>query len=571
MKVKRVAAGLLCACLCVSVTTACSGGGSSSQSSSQSEAKKTEPKGKDIRKLYIRAPKSAEEMTATFWNTASGKTADVKMNKTDESGGSIIYCCDADANLYNMVHVTCGDIKSGDAAFNSFISGWNLRGERLLPYVVGTEPEYDAKFETKTFEFDGYGKKVYIWTPDDYDAKSEEKYSVIYTFDGQSVLTTGVERGMDNDEISWNVSENVRSMTSVTGNKAIVVAIDNASGNRMDELVPDLGEINTEGMGDVKADDLTRKRGTAFADFVCDTVMPYVNENYNVYTDARHTSLSGSSLGGLETFFTVLSHPDKFGTGGVMSATFDMYTDKEWTEFLGDKYDMENAPLLYFYAGGYESDNGDVSQTMYNKLIENGYPKDRLVYSKNESGEHLIDYWRSIYPEFLQAAFTKDVPALEFGVFVQYADKSDPVEKYLEEMEIDKNDLKPGYVYYDNSETKWEKVYAYWWGGPSINSVTKESYYLAEWPGFKMEQIEGTDIYRIVAPYAVTGIIFDSGVTDREVYEGKTAYQTVDLQYSENLMGKVYKIDMSVKPKADPGTMKTKHRYSEGSWSEYKK
>ena len=77
------------------------------------------------------------------------------MNKTDESGGSIIYCCDADANLYNMVHVTCGDIKSGDAAFNSFISGWNLRGERLLPYVVGTEPEYDAKFETKTFEFDG--------------------------------------------------------------------------------------------------------------------------------------------------------------------------------------------------------------------------------------------------------------------------------------------------------------------------------------------------------------------------------------------------------------------------------
>ncbi len=432
-------------------------------------------------------------------------------------------------------------------------------------------PAAILKAVTRRLKFDGYGKKVYIWTPDDYDAKSEEKYSVIYTFDGQSVLTTGVERGMDNDEISWNVSENVRSMTSVTGNKAIVVAIDNASGNRMDELVPDLGEINTEGMGDVKADDLTRKRGTAFADFVCDTVMPYVNENYNVYTDARHTSLSGSSLGGLETFFTVLSHPDKFGTGGVMSATFDMYTDKEWTEFLGDKYDMENAPLLYFYAGGYATDNGDVSQTMYNKLIENGYPKDRLVYSKNESGEHLIDYWRSIYPEFLQAAFTKDVPALEFGVFVQYADKSDPVEKYLEEMEIDKNDLKPGYVYYDNSETKWEKVYAYWWGGPSINSVTKESYYLAEWPGFKMEQIEGTDIYRIVAPYAVTGIIFDSGVTDREVYEGKTAYQTVDLQYSENLMGKVYKIDMSVKPKADPGTMKTKHRYSEGSWSEYKK
>ena len=565
MKIKYFLAGLLCVCLGTSMMTACA----NPQSAQSSEAQ--EVKTEKLHKLYIRAPKEFTELTVMFSCTGSGKTADVKMTKSGEDDTCAIFSCEADVNLYNLVRVKNGEKEGFDVAFNSFISGWNLRGERLLPYVVGTEPEYDAKFETKTFEFDGYGKKVYIWTPDDYDTKSEEKYSVIYTFDGQSVLTTGVERGMDNDEISWNVSENVRSMTSVTGNKAIVVAIDNASGNRMDELVPDLGEINTEGMGDVKADDLTRKRGTAFADFVCDTVMPYVNENYNVYTDARHTSLSGSSLGGLETFFTVLSHPDKFGTGGVMSATFDMYTDKEWTEFLGDKYDMENAPLLYFYAGGYATDNGDVSQTMYNKLIENGYPKDRLVYSKNESGEHLIDYWRSIYPEFLQAAFTKDVPALEFGVFVQYADKSDPVEKYLEEMEIDKNDLKPGYVYYDNSETKWEKVYAYWWGGPSINSVTKESYYLAEWPGFKMEQIEGTDIYRIVAPYAVTGIIFDSGVTDREVYEGKTAYQTVDLQYSENLMGKVYKIDMSVKPKADPGTMKTKHRYSEGSWSEYKK
>ncbi len=357
---------------------------------------------------------------------------------------------------------------------------------------------------------------------------------------------------------------------SVTDNKAIVVAIDNGSVYRMDELVPDLGNINTEGMDNVNADDLTHKRGSDFADFVCDTVMPYVQKSYNVYDDARHTSLSGSSLGGLETFCTVLSHPDKFGTGGVMSATFDMYSDKEWTEFLSDKYNMENAPFLYFYAGGYNTDNGDVSETMYNKLIEKGYPKDKLVYSKNESGEHFIDYWRSIYPEFLQAAFTQDVPALEFGTPINYKDKSDPVEKYLEEMEIDINDLKPGYVYYDNSETKWEKVYAYWWGGPSINSVTKESSYLAEWPGIEMEQIKGTDIYRIVAPYAVTGIIFDSGVTDRAVSEGKEAYQTVDLQYSIDLMGKVYKIDMSVEPSTDPGKMKTKHRYSEGSWSEYK-
>ena len=58
-------------------------------------------------------------------------------------------------------------------------------------------------------------------------------------------------------------------------------------------------------------------------------------------------------------------------------------------------------------------------------------------------------------------------------------------------------------------------------------------------------------------------------MTDREVAEGKEAYQTVDLEYSTETIGKIYKIDMSVEPKTDSGTMKTKHRYPEGAWSDY--
>ena len=170
----------------------------------------------------------------------------------------------------------------------------------------------------------------------------------------------------------------------------------------------------------------------------------------------------------------------------------------------------------------------------------------------------------------MEAAFTHNVAALEHGVPVHYDDKTDPYEEYLEEMELDKASDKPGYVYYDNSETKWDKVYAYWWGGMAVNSITKETYYFADWPGIQIEQIEGTDIYRVVAPLGVQGIIFDSGVTDKAVSEGKDAYQTTDLPYSNALIGKVYKINMSVEPKADPGAMKTKRRYSAGNWSEYK-
>lgn len=575
MKMKRLTAGVLSGMVCLSMMAACSQNEKSPESTpteqtpatAEATQKTTEPA---LHTLYIQAPKEYTEMTATFLNSVSGKTTDVKMKQCGQDGSELTFSCEADANLYNMVHVSSGDSKSFDVAFNPCVSGWYFKDNDLLPWVQGKALSYDPQFETKAFTFDGHDKNVYIWTPEDYDKNADEKYSVIYMFDGQSVLTTGTDRGMDNDTICWNVSESVSGMMAAAGYKAIVVAVENNSVYRWDELVPDLGEINMEGeKTDVKAEDLTHKRGSAFADFLCDTVMPYVEQNYNVYTDAQHTCLAGSSLGGLETFYTVLSHPDKFGTGGVMSATFDMFAEKEWTAFLSDKLNMENAPLLYMYAGRYATDNGDVTEVMYNRLIENGYPKNKIVFSKYETGEHLIEYWRSIYPEFLEAAFTQNVSALEFGVPVHYEDKTDPIDQYFEDMELDKNDIKPGYVYYDNSETKWDAVYAYWWGGPAINTATKEPYYMSEWPGFRMEQIEGTDIYRIVAPYAVTGIIFDSGVTDRDAAEGKLAYQTTDLPYDPERIGQVYKIDLSVQPSTDPGIMSSKHRYSEGSWSDY--
>ncbi|MGC8000754.1 hypothetical protein, partial [Salmonella enterica] len=77
-------------------------------------------------------------------------------------------------------------------------------------------------------------------------------------------------------------------MMNVTGQKAIIVAVDNNDVYRDDELVPDLGTLNMdyEAKG-VKEEDVSLKRGNDFSDFLCDTVMPYINENYHVYTDAQ--------------------------------------------------------------------------------------------------------------------------------------------------------------------------------------------------------------------------------------------------------------------------------------------
>lgn len=609
MTSKRIIAGLLTGALCISVLAACSGNDSSKSSKEESSMKteesktgaddksensKTEESKSDNTKkksppadgmytFYIRDALKNEKMTATFFNTMSGAKTDVEMEKTGEGDDYYEYTCKADTNLYNMVHVTYGEKTiSKDVAFNSYTAGWYLNKndklayDPLLPYAEGLDLKYDPKFETHTFKFDGYDKNVYIWTPSDYDPKAEQKYDTIYMLDGQSVLTTGRDRDMDNDTESWNVAESVTGMMSVTDNKAIVVCIATPESTRANELIPNIGKLAEDPNADERRKTKTNQHGNLFADFVCDTVMPYIQENYNVYTEASHNALAGSSLGGLETFYTVLTHPDKFATGGVLSATFATFEDDVWKSFLSDKVSLENAPFLYIYAGRFGFDNGDVTEEMYKRLIDMGYPKDKLLYEKYEEGMHYMVYWRNIFSEFLQAMYMQKVEALECGVPVEYKDRTpNPFAGIPENVPIDPNDPalkdKNNFVYYDNSETKWEKVYAYWWssGTPVVNKISG-GLYMVEWPGVEMEKIDGTEIYKVIAPEGATNIIFDSGVTDDEVKEGKEAFQTSDLPFKlEEHAGKLYKIDLSVEPTPGKKAEKTKYRYSGGGWSDY--
>ena len=576
MKIGRFITGILAAALCLSFTAGCGNGTSkakeeSKNSTNAEETGNEEKESNGMHTVFIRDDGKNSKMTATFLNTANGKTEDVEMTRSEESEDHVTFTCSGDPELYNMVHITYGDnIVSSDLAFNRFTAGWYLNNDTLLPYAEGMDLKYDPEFDTHKFSFDGIEKSVYVWTPRDYDKNSDEKYPTIYMFDGQTVLATGRERGMDSDTESWNVSESVTAMMSVTNNKAVIVGISNIEGNRDNELVPDIGKIRSLPNGEDMLK--TQKHGNTFADYICDTIMPFIQKNYNVYTDAEHTSLAGSSLGGLESFYAVLAHPDKFGTAGVMSASFQLYDDNTWAEFLKDKVNMENSPFLYFYAGAYAGDNGNVNEPVYNMLIEKGYPKDKLVFDKYESGRHEPMYWRNIYPEFLQAMFEHKVGALECGVPIKYEDRTG-FSSIPSVISIAPDDpglsVKENFIYFDNSRTKWDKVFAYWWDAIPTNKISG-GLYGDEWPGIEMERIEGTDIYRLVMPMGPSKIVFSSGVKDEDVQKGTIAYQTENMDYDDQEnAGQIFRIDTSIEPRAGGAYEKTKFKYSSGSWEDF--
>ena len=142
------------------------------------------------------------------------------------------------------------------------------------------------------------------------------------------------------------------------------------------------------------------------------------------------------------------------------------------------------------------------------------------------------------------------------------------------------------YVFFDNSNTKWEKVCAYWWNsdftkvvdleGNLYGSVTTNEdgetvqEFASGYPGDEMQQIEGTDIWQIRVPFGATRMIFNSGVSDADVATGVDAYQTVDLDFDAAVnAGQIYTINVDGEVKNGRGIEKTKHKYQEGAWTEY--
>ena len=142
------------------------------------------------------------------------------------------------------------------------------------------------------------------------------------------------------------------------------------------------------------------------------------------------------------------------------------------------------------------------------------------------------------------------------------------------------------YFYFDNSETKWDQVYAYWWNNDfsrtfdledndygwisTIDEYGETDNRPINYPGTKMTQIPGTDIWQARVPFNAERIIFNSGKTDAEVRAGAKGYQTVDLNFDASVWaGAIYVIDTSVAPKSGRGIEKTKYRYTAGEWVPY--
>lgn len=146
-------------------------------------------------------------------------------------------------------------------------------------------------------------------------------------------------------------------------------------------------------------------------DFTKD-IMPYVEKNYRVLTDANNRAIAGLSMGGGQTLNIAISALDQFGyigvyssgvfgiTGGGPGANAGSSWEEQHKEAL-DNADLKKGIKLFWFATGKEDFLLDTTKVTVEMLKKHGF---NVVFNET-SGGHVWINWRNYLNEFAPQLF----------------------------------------------------------------------------------------------------------------------------------------------------------------------
>jgi len=285
----------------------------------------------------------------------------------------------------------------------------------------------NSKFEGKIYRIEDFPtnfikpRNVDIWVPTNYS--KEKKYSVLYMHDGQmlfdATITWNKQEWMVDDVLSKLTSENKID-------DVIVVAIWNIPTIRHADLFPkkpllelsqkeqNLSFENALKLGyKFKLEDINSDN---YLKFIVKDVKPFVDANFSVHTDADHTAIMGSSMGGLISIYAICEYPKVFGKAACLSTHWIGFREFENNPIPESffKYMSQNLPnpknhKIYFDYGTETLDAGYIKYAyrVDEVLKAKGYTQQNSRNLKFEGENHSEASWQKRIPIPIEFMFGK--------------------------------------------------------------------------------------------------------------------------------------------------------------------
>jgi enterochelin esterase-like enzyme len=222
-------------------------------------------------------------------------------------------------------------------------------------------------------------RSFYMYTPSGYDQDTKEKFPVLYIMHGGGEDQRGWATQGKTDLIMDNLIAEKKALPM------IVVMVD--------------GNIQLPGFGEEVL--------KAFEKELVQNVIPFVEKNYRVKTDAKYRALAGLSMGGIQTLYAGINNTDIFSYLGVYSSGWIQPMQKDLADSQYDfmKKNAEkinnNLKLFWISQGGKEDIAWKNCQMMLSKFDE---IKIKYTYTEYPGG-HTWPVWRNNLFNFSQLLF----------------------------------------------------------------------------------------------------------------------------------------------------------------------
>jgi enterochelin esterase-like enzyme len=245
-------------------------------------------------------------------------------------------------------------------------------------YTIKNVPHGDIRIKRYYSDVLNTWRTFYMYTPPGYDENTAEKYPVLYILHGGGEDQRGWATQGKTDLIIDNLVAQKKAVPM------IVVMVD--------------GNMPAGGFGEESLKLFERE--------LKQVVIPFVEKNYRVKTDANSRALAGLSMGGLQTLHAGLKNTEMFAYLGVFSsgwwANQPALANPQY-EYMKNNAEKINSNLKQFWIamGGKEDIAWQNCQTMMAKFDE---MKINYKYSEYPGG-HTWPVWRNNLFNFAQIIF----------------------------------------------------------------------------------------------------------------------------------------------------------------------
>lgn len=228
-------------------------------------------------------------------------------------------------------------------------------------------------------------RRIAALLPYDYD-QTDKRYPVLYLQDGQNLFDDYAPYG------SWGVDKQLALMAERATHEVIIIAIDHAEEERIEEFTP---SYRTRlGVG----------QGKKYVSFLADTLKPYIDRHFRTLPEREHTGIGGSSMGGLISIYAGLMYPKVYSKLMIFSPSLWVAPN---IHFHAMELKEVGPTKVYLYGGGAEGANVVPNIQRLKKALEtNGQGLNtEFALAIDPKGEHNEQRWGQEFPPALEWLF----------------------------------------------------------------------------------------------------------------------------------------------------------------------